>query len=96
MSCYFLAQITIHNATEYQTYLDGFDAVFDKFGGAVVAVDDAPALLEGDWPRARVVLIRFPDEGEARRWYDSPQYQKLAAYRRRAASANIMLIKGRE
>lgn len=96
MSCYFLAQITVHNTEEYQNYLDGFDAVFDDFTGKVVAVDDTPVLLEGDWPCDRTVLIRFPDEGEARRWYDSPQYQQLVAYRHRAASANIILIKGRE
>jgi uncharacterized protein (DUF1330 family) len=96
MSCYFLAQIIIHNPAEYRKYLDGFDAVFNRHKGTVLAVDDAPVLLEGRRHGRRTVLIRFPDEHEALRWYRSPEYQKLAEHRRAAADSDIVLLSGRD
>ena len=96
MACYFIAQITIHDTEEYQKYLDGYDAVFDKYRGQVVAVDDSPSVLEGEWKRTRLVMIRFPDEVEARRWYDSAEYQALAEFRRNASDADILLAQGQE
>jgi len=77
-------------------HLDGFDAVFDRCDGEVVAVDEAPRPLEGGWDADRLVLIRFPDEAAARRWYDSPGYQALARLRQRAATADIVLVTARD
>ena len=92
MSCYFIAQIRIHDRAEYQKYLDGFDEIFARYKGIVVAVDERPTVLEGEWPCDRTVLIRFPDEAEARRWYDSPEYRELVKHRHRASRANIALV----
>ncbi len=96
MSCYFVAQITIHDRSIYAEYLDGFDAVFSKFNGTVVAVDENPFGLEGEWPYTRFVLIRFPDAIEARRWYESGEYRALVRFRHRASDADVLLIEGRE
>jgi uncharacterized protein (DUF1330 family) len=95
VSSYFIAQIKIHDPDEYGKYLGGFDEVFARYNGEVIAVDDSPAVLEGEWSYTRVVVIRFPDEDEARRWYDSAEYQSLAQHRFSAASADILLAKGR-
>lgn len=95
MSSYFMAQIKTHDADEYGKYLRGFDEVFARYKGEVIVVDDSPVVIEGEWSYTRVVVIRFPDEDEARRWYDSAEYQSLAQHRFRAASADILLAKGR-
>jgi len=96
MSCYFVANINIHSREEYKVYLDGFDKVFAGYHGQVVAVDESPALLEGQWPYTRMVIIRFPDEKEARRWYESPEYQLLVQHRWSAAAADVVLVHGRD
>jgi uncharacterized protein (DUF1330 family) len=92
MSCYFIARITIHDRETYRKYEDGFDEIFSNYNGIVVCVDEDPVVLEGEWPCSRTVLIRFPNEEEARRWYDSPEYRDLAKHRRRAAESNIVLV----
>jgi uncharacterized protein (DUF1330 family) len=96
MSCYFIAHITIHDSGKYEKYLQGYDDVFEKYNGKVIAVDDSPTILEGDWPYTRTVVIRFPDEEELQRWYRSPEYQALARYRWQASQADIIVVKGRE
>ena len=96
MSCYFLAQIAIHDRDEYAKYEDGFDEIFRKYRGTVVAVDDHPLLLEGEWKHRRIVMIRFPSNEDAQRWYYSPEYQRLAQHRFRASDATVMLVDARE
>ena len=95
MSCYFIAKITIHDRELYAKYESGFDEIFPRYDGKVVAVDDSPVPLEGSPSCTRVVVIRFPSEAEARRWYDSPEYRALAAHRWRASDAEALLVHGR-
>ncbi len=96
MATFFVAQISIEDPERYKQYLQGYDEVFSRFHGRVVAVDDAVSLLEGEWPHGRTVLIEFPSEQHLRAWYESPAYQALAVHRRSAATANIVVVHGRE
>ena len=96
MSAYFIAQIKINDPEEYEKYLKGFDDIFEKFKGEVVAVDDNPTTLEGVWDYTRIVIIRFPNERELRLWYDSPEYQSLAQHRFNASQANVLIVEGRD
>ena len=57
-------------------------------------MDEAPAVLEGEWQATRSVLLRFPTEKDARAWYESSEYQDLARHRFAASTANVILVKG--
>ncbi len=96
MSSYFIALIDIHDPERYEQYLAGYDEVFNKFKGKVIAVEDNPRVLEGSWPAERTVLIEFPDDHELRKWYSSEEYQFLAKYRKEASVASIAMITGRD
>ncbi len=95
MSSYFLALIDIHDPERYEQYLAGFDEIFSHYKGQVVAVEDAPRVLEGNWPARRTVLIRFPNDEELRRWYDSEEYRRLARHRQAAAASKAVILTGR-
>ena len=94
MSVYVVAQINIHDRDRYAQYEAGFMDVFAQYGGAILAVDEAPAVLEGQWSCTRTVLIRFADDAGARAWYDSEAYQELAYHRWAASAADIALLHG--
>jgi len=94
MACYLIAQIDVHDREGYQKYLNGFNEVFKDYKGIIMAADENPTVLEGEWQYPRTVLMRFSDVEEAMRWYRSPQYQELAEVRRRASDSNIVLVKG--
>lgn len=95
VSSYFIAQINIHDSKKYDRYLAGYDEVFARYRGEVLAVDDDVTLLEGEWPFGRTVVIRFPNDEELLRWYRSAEYRDLAQHRREASQANIVMAKGR-
>jgi uncharacterized protein (DUF1330 family) len=92
MSVLILAQINIHDRARYQQYQDGFKAVFAKFNGQLLAVDEQPSVIEGEWPSTRTVVIRFPCAEEAKRWYQSPEYQAIATHRYAASKANVVVV----
>jgi uncharacterized protein (DUF1330 family) len=92
MSSYLIALIDIHDPAGYEQYLDGFDQVFAKYTGEVIAVEDHPRVLEGKWPARRTVVLKFPNDSELRKWYDSEEYQSLAERRRKASVANISIV----
>jgi uncharacterized protein (DUF1330 family) len=94
MSAYIIALIKIHDREEYNKYQEGFREIFSQYNGELLVVEETPTLLEGEWPYTRTVMIRFSDENEAKRWYQSDQYQALAQYRFRASRSNLILAKG--
>ena len=95
MSCYFVAQITINDPEEYEKYLAGYDEIFARYRGKVVAVDDCPQVLEGGFHHTRIVITEFPDEGELKRWYCSVEYQELAKHRRNSSVSDILMVHGK-
>jgi uncharacterized protein (DUF1330 family) len=94
MSVYAVALITITDRERYAAYERRFMAVFAQFEGEVLAVDDAPRVLEGEWPGPRTVLLRFPDEPALRCWYDSAAYQEIARDRLNASATDFAIISG--
>jgi uncharacterized protein (DUF1330 family) len=95
VSVYIIAQINIHDRERYDRYEEGFDEIFAKYKGMVVTVDEDPVVLEGEWPYGRTVMIRFPSEEEARRWFDSEEYGELKQHRLAASEGNIIMIRRR-
>ena len=94
MSVYLVAQLKIHDRERYNQYVSGFMEIFAKYAGRVLAVDEAPKTLEGEWNYTRMVLLEFPSEEQARAWFESDEYRRLAQHRHAAADADIVLIKG--
>lgn len=96
MAVYIVAQIKIQDRQEYALYEAGFMTVFEKYKGTMLAVDEAPVLLEGVWDATRTVLIQFPAPKDAQAWYCSDEYQRLAQHRFAASSADIVIVSGLE
>ena len=69
------------------------DAVAHHGGRFLIRGGDS-ALLEGEWPTRRVVLIEFPDAAAARAWWESAEYAPLKELRRAASDTNILLVEG--
>lgn len=93
MSVYAIALLNIEGRESYTKYEQGFMEVFSKYEGELLAVDEEPTVVEGEWPYTRTVLLRFPSLEEFNRWAGSEEYQAIAQHRYQAAKANITVIK---
>jgi uncharacterized protein (DUF1330 family) len=94
MAVYIINNMTIHDGDAYKTYVRGFMPVFQKYGGTVLAAQNAPAPFEGTWPYDRTVLLSFPTREAAESWSRSPEYQEIAKHPRAGAVSNVVLLDG--
>lgn len=94
MSIYLIATLEIEDRDTYRRYEEGFMEIFQRFGGELLSVEEAPVVLEGEWTWTRTVLIRFADADTALRWYHSDEYQALMRHRLDASTGNVVMIKG--
>jgi uncharacterized protein (DUF1330 family) len=55
-------------------------------GGAV-------EMLEGSWP-GHLIVIEFPDRGQASGWYNSDAYQQIVALRTDNSDSDVIVVDG--
>jgi uncharacterized protein (DUF1330 family) len=94
MTGYIIAEVDVTDPETYETYRAQTPGVIARYGGRFIIRGGAAELLEGDDPPARLVVIEFPDVAAARRFYDSPEYQKIIGIRHRAARSRLILVEG--
>jgi len=94
MNYFFIAQIRIRDEKAYQKYLDKASAVFNKYRGEYLAVDNGPEVLEGKWDYSRCVLIRFESRDDFNAWYNSDEYRSILKHRLEGAECDSILVAG--
>ena len=95
VTVYVVAQLLITDATFYDRYRAQFNVVVSRYTGTVLAADDTPPVVEGNWKQRNVVLMSFPDEESFLKWWESPEYRTIAKDRRGGSDAVIWMVKGR-
>ncbi|RUP03433.1 MAG: DUF1330 domain-containing protein [Mycobacterium sp.] len=94
MTVYAIAQLKFTDRAAYDRYQAAFMDVFRRYSGTVLAADEAPRVVEGDWDREKVVLMSFPDEAAFHAWAQSPEYQEISKDRQAGADTVVLLVKG--
>ena len=94
MSAYVLAEIEITNPEGYKEYTATVPATLAKYGGRFLVRGGAVEMLEGEWPNRRRVLLEFPSVDAAKRWWNSPDYEKPKAMRRANSNGRLLLLEG--
>jgi uncharacterized protein (DUF1330 family) len=94
VTIYAIAQLKFTDRNAYDRYQAAFMEVFLRYSGTVLAADEAPQIIEGQWDRDKVVLVKFPDEIAFREWAESPDYQRISEDRRAGANTVVLLVQG--
>jgi uncharacterized protein (DUF1330 family) len=94
VTVYAIAQLRFTDRAAYQRYQARFMEVFARHSGTLLAADESPQVVEGQWDREKVVLMSFPDEAAFRLWSDSTDYQEISKDRRAGADTVVLLAKG--
>ena len=78
----------------YGEYIRQVPALIEKFGGKYLVRGGAVAVLAGDWEPARLIVVAFDSREQFQRWWNSPEYRKLAPLRERGARTNAIVVEG--
>lgn len=76
---------------EYRQHV--FETV-ERYAGKYRVIGGAVETVEGDWHPNFTVLVEFENAEKARRWFDSPEYDRIKSLRREATESNVILIDG--
>ena len=67
--------------------------VLKKHEGRLLAADENPKVVEGEWDREKVVVLSFADEAAFRKFSESVEYQEIAKDRRAGSSPVVLLVR---
>jgi uncharacterized protein (DUF1330 family) len=91
---YVIGSVTIQDAEAFAEYASQVPAVIERYGGRYCARGGAVEVLEGSWSPPRLAVLEFDSVEQAKRWYESDEYQELAAIRQRSADTDLVLVEG--
>ena len=87
---YMVGHLTVRNPQKWAEYTSRVPATLAPYGGEVVFRGEVAAVLAGEHPHTRVVVLRFPDSASVQAWHDSPAYQALVTLRVEAADGVLI------
>jgi uncharacterized protein (DUF1330 family) len=93
-SAYILANVDVRDPAAYEEYKRLSTIAMKAHGAEVCVRGGATEVLEGDWSPNRVVLLKFPSTEQAKKFYDSQEYQAARKAREKIAVMRMVLIEG--
>jgi len=93
---YIYAEVEVTDPGAWEKYVSLAQASLAEYGARHVVHGGDPAVLEGNPGGRRISILEFESREQARRWYNSPQYQAAKATRLTAATVNALLLSGHE
>jgi uncharacterized protein (DUF1330 family) len=94
MPAYFVVEIEITDMEAMAPYRDAVGATLTQYGGRFLSRGGNIELIEGGPEPKRIVLLEFADTGAFKRWYNSPEYQKILPNRLANSQARAFVVEG--
>ena len=94
MPAYFVAELETTNPAGMEPYRAAVPATIAQYGGRFLTRGGATELLEGAPEPRRIVILEFPDAAAAKRWYNSPEYQKILPMRLANSTGRAFIVEG--
>ncbi|MFL5265691.1 MAG: DUF1330 domain-containing protein [Stellaceae bacterium] len=94
MPAYFVVELEVTNMEAMTPYREAVGATLAQYGGRFLVRGGATELIEGGPEPKRVVILEFADAAAVKRWYNSPEYQKILPNRLANSKARAFIVEG--
>ncbi len=94
MSAYIIVRANIVNPEKFKEYLRLTPEIISRFGGRHIVRGGDMITLEGPDENRRIVIIEFSNMEQAKKFYNSPEYNKAKKIREGAAEGQMILVDG--
>lgn len=91
---YWIAHVSVTDPEGWERYKTAARPAFEKYGAEFLARGGDFAVMEGEIPGKRHVVIAFPSAEAAQDCWRSPEYAAARAERAGAGTANIVVVEG--
>ena len=93
MPGYFMG--VVHGVTDgeaFGAYQKVAEPTIEQYGGKMVFVSNNVEAGDGNWSPMAIVLFEFESSEQARKWYNSPEYQAVIGQRITSTDSNTVFI----
>jgi uncharacterized protein (DUF1330 family) len=94
MPAYFVVELDARNMEAMANYRAAVPATLAQYGGRFLVRGGATELIEGGPEPKRIVILEFADAAAVKRWYNSPEYQKILPDRLNNSSSRAFIVDG--
>lgn len=95
MPAYWVARSRVIDPVQYKKYTDLLPPLFARYDGRILARGGRFRIMEGPDKFHRFVVIEFPSLEQAVACFQSPEYQRAAAFRRGGAGeVETVIVEG--
>ena len=94
MAVYAIFNYDVADRDGYQQYQKQAGASFAGRSFKVLALDPATTRVEGERSGMQTVILEFDTKEAFDDWYNSPEYQEAAKYRKGASEGEIVICEG--
>jgi uncharacterized protein (DUF1330 family) len=92
MPAYWLARAKIINPVEYRKYNEAARKVWDKYPRKMLARGGHYEVMEGETVYERFIVAEYESFEIAKAYFNSPEYQAAAEFRRKSGNINELVI----
>ena len=82
----------ITNSKQYEEYAKENFEIVKKYGGKFLYRDNKRERIEGKPIDDRLVILEFDSNENAKKWYNSQEYQQVKTIRQDIAEASIYIL----
>ena len=82
----------IKDEAAFEAYQLVAEPIIKQYGGKTIFVSSGVEPGDGDWSPLGISLVEFKDGVQARKWYNSPEYQAVIGQRIAATDSNTVFI----
>jgi uncharacterized protein (DUF1330 family) len=94
MPAYFVAELDVTNPVGFEPYRAAVPATIEQYGGRYRTRGGSIELIEGGPEPKRIVILEFADIAAVKRWYNSPEYQKILPIRLANSTGRAFIVEG--
>ena len=93
MPGYFMGMVHgIKDEAAFEAYQLVAEPIIKQYGGKTIFVSSGVEPGDGDWSPLGISLVEFKNSDEARKWYNSPEYQAVIGQRIASTDSNTVFI----
>jgi len=94
MKSYLVLDLTVNDFSGFKKYIAEIPAFIAKHSGRYLVQGTEPTTIEGDWRPERMVILEFPERGNAEAFLGDPEIQSLFKIRHDTTTSKLVLVDG--
>ena len=89
--------VAVYDVTDpvgFEEYRNLVGPMLASYGGKSIAYSDSVEVMEGDWALKGFMVAEFESPEQAKRWYNSPEYQAALPMRKNSTDSGLIMGAG--